>query len=129
MRNAMIILFCALQIANAGCATIVHGDKQEIRVETNPPGANVTIVGRRSQSMVSPAELVLRRKHDYELEIKKEGYRTEYVQVEQHLGGWFWCNLLFGGIIGIVVDISKGSAYNLEPKEIHVTLEPERAKG
>lgn len=123
----MIFLLCFIQIFVSGCATIVHGDKQSIPFETNPPGATVTRAGR-SQSLISPTNLVLKRKNDYEYEIKKAGYKTEFVTVERELGGWFWMNLLSWGIIGFLVDMANGAGYNLEPKEIRVNLQKEGAE-
>ncbi len=124
MKKIYIFLLCALQIFHSGCATIVHGGKQTVHIETNPPGAAVTRIGR-SQGMISPADLVLKRRDDYEFEIKKPGYKTEYLTIDKDLGGWFWMNFLSWGFIGILVDISNGAAYNLEPNEFQINLQKE----
>jgi len=123
MRKGIVLCICVLQIFNAGCASIIHGGKQTVRIETNPPGAAVR-VGHGHMEMVSPANLVLKRKHEYEIKVEKPGYRTEYIEVDNNLGGWFWGNLLSWGIIGIIVDLCNGAAYNLEPKEVRISLQP-----
>ncbi len=129
MRKGIALLVVFFQLFGmTGCASIMHGKQQTIRVETNPPGAMVQIE-RTKTEMVTPANLVLKRKHEYELKIEKPGFKTEYVTINKNIGGWFWGNLFFGGLIGIIVDLSNGAAYNLDPEEIRVVLKPERVEG
>lgn len=122
MKKAFILVLCLSQMFNSGCASIVKGTRQTVMVETNPPGATISI-DRTHETSVSPAQLSLKRKNEYELKIEKAGYKTEYVQVDRHLSGWFWGNLIFGGIIGIIVDLSNGAGYKLEPKEVTIELQ------
>ena len=124
MKKAFIIILCLSQMFNAGCASIVKGTRQTVAVETNPPGATISI-GQTHETSVSPAQLTLKRKNEYELKIEKPGYRTEYVQVDRNLSGWFWANFVSWGLIGIIVDLTNGAGYKLEPKEVNVELKKE----
>lgn len=38
------------------------------------------------------------------------------------MDGWLFGNLLFGGIIGIIIDFANGSAYKLTPAEVDVVF-------
>lgn len=128
MRTFVVTALCLIQFFNAGCASIVHGTRQDVTIDTDPPGA--TITGRRLPSQtITPANLTLKRKYDYEFQIEKPGYKTETVFVEKNITGWFWGNLLFGGIIGIIVDLNNGAGYKLEPEDVFVKLRPEVKKG
>jgi len=51
-----------------------------------------------------------------------QGYKTAEVMLENGSNGWVWGNLVFGGIIGLIVDFSNGAAKKLKPNEISVTL-------
>lgn len=123
MRIFVVAFLCLIQFFNAGCASIVHGTRQDVTIETDPPGA--TVISRRLPSQtVTPADLTLKRKYEYEFQIEKPGYKTEYVLVEKNISGWFWGNLLFGGIIGIIVDMNNGAGYKLEPEDVFIKLQP-----
>lgn len=127
MRPFLVIVLCLIQLFNAGCASIVHGTRQEVTIETDPPGATITSHRLPSQT-VTPATLTLKRKYEYEFEVEKPGYKTEHVWVEKNIAGWFWGNLFSWGIIGIIVDLNNGAGYKLEPEDVFVKLRPEGKK-
>jgi len=125
MKKGILFSLCVLQAFFSGCATIVHGGKQTVRVETNPPGATVAVSGR-SMELVSPTDLVLRRNDDYEIKIEKNGYKNQFVILDRRISGWWlWGNLFSWGGLGMLVDMANGASHKLEPKEVHVTLKPQ----
>ena len=128
MKAFVVVTLCLVQIFSVGCASIVHGTRQDVTIDSDPPGATVTSRRLPSQA-VTPANLSLKRKYEYEFQIEKPGYKTEYVLVEKNIAGWFWGNILFGGIIGIIVDMNNGAGYKLEPEDVFVKLQPEGKKG
>ena len=51
------------------------------------------------------------------------GYEQAQISIEPSgMNGWIWGNLVFGGLIGILIDSVDGAATNLKPGEINVTL-------
>jgi hypothetical protein len=109
---------CALMSVN--CATIVSGRNQTVPVITMPDGATVT-VGTDQQK--SPATFILdRRQEYYVVKVEKEGFKTVTITLKRGNNGWLWGNVLLGGIIGLVVDFSTGSAYKFTPTDINVQL-------
>jgi uncharacterized protein YceK len=42
----------------SGCATVIHGTRQNVRVETDPPGATASAGG---QKITTPGVLTLKR--------------------------------------------------------------------
>ncbi len=124
MKKIISIFLCFSILLQTGCATIVHGKRQTIHVETNVPGVTVT-TNRSSEPLITPADLVLKRKTDYDLTFEKAGYKTQRKQVDQDISGWFWMNILSWGIIGIIVDLTNGAAYKLDPEEMRVEMEQE----
>ena len=36
--------------------------------------------------------------------------------------GWVWGNIVFGGIIGLIIDASSGAMYKLTPEQVNAQL-------
>lgn len=69
-----------------GCSTLFHGPTQQVRIESDPPGAEATITPQTSQrgptfliegdtTVRTPATVELRRDTFYRVEFAKEGYK------------------------------------------------------
>lgn len=109
----------------SGCASIIQGSRQDVRVTSNPSGA-VVRVNLNNQATTTPGMLTLNRKEiAYVLTFEKEGYKPVEVSLRRTTSGWLFGNIIFGifgGIIGIVIDFTSGSAYKLTPGEVAVAL-------
>ena len=127
MRRTILVgcLAVGLAIALAGCAAIMHGSKQSVSFESEPAGATVSVTdafGMVQGGCETPCKLDLKRKHEYKVTIAKDGFDSVDLSIDKHTDGWIWGNLLFGGLIGLVVDLSSGSCYRLSPHDFSVTL-------
>ena len=88
-----------------GCSTLIHGPLQDVRVDSNPPGATATISAMESQRGVgylaekqvvtTPATVKLRRDNSYRVEFDKPGYGSTKADLESHYD-WFWGQLSCG---------------------------------
>jgi len=116
-------------LLSSGCATIVEGGAQTIRIETDPPDARCTL--KRSGVAVSiipstPATVsVFKKKGDLALTCSKPGYLNVTVDQEAEFSGTVLGNILFGGLIGAAVDMGSGATHKY-PESIFLTLIPER---
>lgn len=106
-----------------GCASIIHGTKEEVSISTSPPGA---LVSDGVTTVQSPGKLTLKRDCDHVLTISKPGYETESVRVVHVISGAVAGNILAGGVIGWGVDAITGAQWRLEPATISVSLRPVR---
>ena len=106
----------------SGCATIVHGTTTRVMLDSEPQGATA-VVG--NQTVTTPGSVVLRNSDAGQVVFKKEGYKETGYYFSKVMSGWVWGNVALGGIIGLAVDMMSGGAYKVEPKEVHVTLEPQ----
>jgi hypothetical protein len=70
-----------------------------------------------------PTSVRLPRKNEYQVDISLAGYETQSVAITRGTNGWIWGNLVFGWIVGFIIDFATGSAYKLEPALVNVTLE------
>jgi hypothetical protein len=140
-RGTLALLLCP------GCMLITRGSSQTIDVQTNPPGASVSIrpAPTDSESTTTPTRLSLRRKPASTVNVSRQGdrgaayivtasypgYKDVSVPIESiSLAGDTWVrNLIwihpFGLLLGVLVDVSSGAAYELRPSSILIVLEPE----
>lgn len=120
MMNKFTSLFLVLiQIFSfSGCATIVSGKTQDFNIRTSPSGADVLIDGTIAGTTPMIANLIRKRRH--EIVIKKAGYPTVTRATTRGFNWWYVGNLIFGGIIGLIVDPISGAMYKIKPEEIHV---------
>ena len=131
----MILIFLAVFVFS-GCASIVSKSKQEVRITSSPLGANVAITDRRGATVegITPVLVRLKRgagyfkKAAYAVEIFKEGYEKQTVQISSRVNKWYWVNIpLFIGLLGpigmLILDPATGAMWTLKPDRIHVNLE------
>src|SRR5689334_739562 len=86
----------------SGCATIIHGTKQEVGISSSPTGATVMI--DNNDVGVTPVVSKLSRKQNHVVKIQLAGYQPFETTLTHSVSGWVWGNLAFGGLIGLVVD-------------------------
>jgi hypothetical protein len=126
----------ALGLASAslfagGCASIVHNGNRDISINTDPPGATASI--RKSGGGLSDVVTVQRtpctvsldpkksyfKGQSYTLRLEMAGYQTTEVELTPKMSGWYWGNLLIGGLIGMLaVDPATGAMWNIEPDKV-----------
>lgn len=124
---AIIVTASALLLAS-GCATVVRGTKQNVRIESNPAGATIQLsTGARG---VTPATFDLPRKDLVVVDFTKEGYEplsVTMVPMQSKAGTIAGAgNALIGGAIGGAIDGGTGATLDLQPNPLIVTLRPIR---
>jgi hypothetical protein len=128
------VLACALAaLASSGCATIVARSSQEITITSVPEGAAVKINNKGGAAVHSgntPMTVTLKKGRGYfkaeryTIHLQKDGYHVRDIVVQGEVNGWYFGNVLFGGLIGLLaVDPATGAMYTLKPKEVTTTLD------
>jgi hypothetical protein len=115
-----------------GCATIVARSTQTIIVGSVPEGAAVTITnasGTAVHSGNTPMSVTLKKgrgyfkPEHYVVSITKEGFQPQQLKIDGAINGWYFGNIIFGGLIGMLaVDPSTGAMYTLAPKDVQAAL-------
>jgi hypothetical protein len=115
-----------------GCASIVSKSSWPITVDSNPSGANVSItnkVGKEVYQGKTPASMKLKSgsgffgKESYTVAYSLNGYESKKVTVDCKVNGWYFGNLLIGGVIGmLIVDPATGAMYKLDSEEVTQNL-------
>ncbi len=120
------IFFIAFIFILSSCASIIHGPTQNVDFTSQPSGAKITIDGKSYGE--TPKSISLRRKgrekgsrsgkKEYNVKIELNGYYPYEVKLKREMNEWFLGNLVFGGLIGIIIDAANGSMYKLNPNQI-----------
>jgi hypothetical protein len=119
------ILVLAISLSLSNCATIIHGSKQDVGFSSNPTGASVTINGESFGK--TPTVVKLQRKDTHAVKITLDGYLPYEVLLTRKVDGWIAGNIIFGGIIGLIVDAADGAMYKLSPEQLTAELRKESA--
>lgn len=136
-RAISVLAAIGVCTAVSGCATIVHGGPRPVSVASTPAGATVSIYDRNDklvETNTTPFVAQLPTKYGY---FKGQKYRLVFelpahapaeVKLEPSLSGWYFGNIVFGGLIGmLIVDPITGAMYNLSPEKIEQPLDATQA--
>jgi hypothetical protein len=136
-RALCVTMLTTLAVFGTACSSIVHSGNRNITVNSDPTGAKVTVFknGRTEavHSGTTPITLSLDPKggyfkgQAYTLKFELTGYKATEIQLRPEMSGWYFGNIVFGGLIGmIVVDPLTGSMWNLSPNKIEHKLTTEQ---
>jgi hypothetical protein len=134
--NPTLNLFFAAAslVSMSGCASIMSGSRKNITINSNPPGAHVSVAdknGAEVASLTTPCVANLKRGAgyfsgaSYVAKIEKPGYQSQEVKIQATANPWTLGNIVFGGVIGLlIVDPVTGGMFMLTPAEIEAQLQP-----
>ena len=117
-KIALVSMMAILSLLCASCASIVSSNESTTYIETFPDKAECELHGQDfSRVVTTPNSIHLPAKSaPITVSCKKEGYFTTAQTLDTSMDGWIWGNLIFGGIIGGVVDLARGSGQKFPPK-------------
>lgn len=101
MRGVSLLLIGCLL---SSCATVTRGRDETITVDSNPPGANATIVCANNVSATgtTPARLIIPRRADAcRVDVEKSGMQTQKIQLQRGINGRYWTNFVYAAGIPI----------------------------
>lgn len=109
----------------AGCASIVSDDNSTTYFETDPEKARCVLHGQDFRRVVeTPASMTLNSDAaPITVACKAEGYRETAEVLDTSMDGWILGNIIFGGVVGAVVDAARGAGQKFPPRFM-VVLEP-----
>ncbi|TXJ01737.1 MAG: hypothetical protein E6Q26_06515 [Acinetobacter sp.] len=133
MKKVLTASIVAVSMGFTGCASIMSGSTQSLSFQSVPDSANISITNRSGEKVhtgQTPATVTLKKgagffkPENYQVKFSKAGYQTQTVAVTGTVNGWYVANLIFGGVIGLlIVDPITGAMYTLSPKDVVATLE------
>ena len=130
MKKLSLALLIAL--AATGCASIISESSNHVVVDSSPSQSEFTIKDKAGLTLhagTTPQTVVLEAgggyfsKANYTVDYKKEGYLLKSTALASSINGWYFGNLLFGGLIGLlIVDPATGAMWKL-PERTEAVLE------
>lgn len=118
LRLLALLLLCALL---PSCAAIVCKKTALVPVDSVPLGAIVSYRG--ANVGITPCTVEVHRR-DTRLVLKCEGHHEQVLELGTATSAWVWGNLVFGGIIGLIVDLAGGGATIVREGPCLVELTP-----
>ncbi|SEA19720.1 hypothetical protein [Microbulbifer marinus] len=119
-----------------GCASILSDSSYPVTINSTPSGANFSVVNEAGLDVhtgVTPDTITLAASDgffssaSYTVKYQMAGYNEQSFQLTAGMDGWYIGNILFGGLIGmLIVDPATGAMWKL-PESANVTLQPATA--
>ena len=129
MNGKLILFFLAMNLG--ACASIVSGYEHNVSVSSTPSDANFKIIDKSGAEIYSgktPASVSLNSgdgyfsKAQYSIKFEKSGYAHKNYELTSIISNWYWVNIPFLNILGLlIVDPATGAMYEL-PENIHISL-------
>jgi hypothetical protein len=131
MKRLSLMIFLAAILA--GCSSIISKTDYPVSINTSPDGAAFKITnssGLKVHSGITPAMVSLKSSkgymsgESYTIEVSKDGFYRKSFQLSSSVDGWYFGNIIFGGLIGMIfVDPVTGAMWNLPPR-VDISLDP-----
>jgi hypothetical protein len=135
MHKAIIAGLIAAALS--GCATVYQGGTQAIKLNSTPDAATITIINSAGDTVhrgATPISVALKRGagyfrgESYTVRIEKGGFKPAEIALNATISGWYFGNLLIGGVIGmLVVDPLSGAMYTLAPDVVGANMDQAQA--
>lgn len=132
MKSAITAL--ALACSLSACATIIGSTTQPVAFRSTPEGATFSVTNRAGDKIhagVTPATVTLNRgagyfkAESYTVRFEKEGFAPKEFVVAGQVNGWYFGNIIFGGIVlgMLIVDPLSGAMFTLDSDKVDMVLE------
>jgi len=135
MKKKLIVAALTMSIMS-GCSSIISKSDYAVAINSNPGGAAFVVTnkaGQKVQSGVTPSTVTLKssagyfKGETYTVVLNKEGFSEKTYTLTSSIDGWYFGNILIGGLIGmLIVDPATGAMYNL-PDRVDISLDQELA--
>lgn len=126
-----VSIFAAVSLLSS-CASIVSDSSYPVAIHSTPDAANFTVTNKSGitvHSGITPSIVTLEagagyfKRESYTIKVSKEGHTDKTFTLTSSVDGWYWGNILFGGLIGmLIVDPISGAMYKL-PADISINLD------
>lgn len=116
----------------SSCASIVSKSTYPLSINSSPSNAKVSITDKKGKEIYlgnTPANVKLKAgagffsKAEYQVKFSSPGYDDKIVPITFKLDGWYFGNILFGGLLGmLIIDPATGAMWKIETEFLNETL-------
>lgn len=134
--NKMYLKMTAIVMASvflfSSCASIVSKSIYPLSINSSPSNAKVSITDKKGKEIYlgnTPVTVQLQAgagffsKAEYQVKFSSPGYDEKIVPITFKLDGWYFGNLLLGGLFGmLLIDPATGAMWKIEAEFLNETL-------
>lgn len=123
MQKTVAALLALSMLVMSGCASIISKSDYPVSFSSSPSGAKITITdmhGTQIFSGTTPTQVSLKSGAGYfsgakyTITYEKPDCEPQTLVLEKQIDGWYVANILFGGLIGLlIVDPATGAMWKL----------------
>ena len=131
IKNKILVVLLVSVIFLSGCASIISKSTYPVSINSSPEDATILIKDESGMQMYkgkTPATITLSAGESYfhakkyTVTFSKPGYEEQTAEIKATIDGWYFGNIIIGGLIGmLIVDPITGAMWKL-PKQVTVTL-------
>jgi len=120
LKLSPIVLSLALI---TGCSSIVSESMYPVSITSSPTQSNFVLQnragvtvhsGRTPETVVLNASSGFFKGETYQLIFKRDGYDEKTIEIQSTVDGWYFGNILLGGLIGmLIIDPATGAMFKL----------------
>lgn len=131
-KYTSILAFLSIALCS-GCASIVSDSKYPVTITSSPEGAQYTLKNEKGITVAkgtTPDTVYLTAKSgffrgaSYQIDYEKEDYEPKLAVLDSDVDLWYFGNIIFGGLIGmLIVDPATGAMWEL-PEHVSANLSP-----
>ena len=114
MYKKILITTGAAAMLFSGCASIVDGGKQKVNFQAAQP-VNIIIDGMQYSA---PAVIEINRSKSDKIVNVPECNKNVILKSETN--GWFWGNIIFGGLLGSTTDYSTDAMWQYDQDTVNI---------
>jgi ABC-type Fe3+-hydroxamate transport system substrate-binding protein len=132
MYLKMTAIMMASVFLFSSCASIVSKSTYPLSINSSPSNAKVSITDKKGKEIYlgnTPATVKLNAgagffsKAEYQVKFSSPGYDDKIVPITFKLDGWYFGNLLLGGVLGmLIIDPATGAMWKIETEFLNETL-------
>ncbi|WP_461211281.1 hypothetical protein [Desulfocurvus sp. DL9XJH121] len=124
MKYLAVFLLLFLVVLS-GCASVVSDNKSVTYIETDPENVRCELHGQDFvRKITAPGSISLPSEAaPIIIACKTDGYYTTTQEIDTKMDGWIFGNIIFGGIIGGVIDVARGAGQKF-PSRVSIILDP-----
>ena len=132
MYLKMTAIMMASVFLFSSCASIVSKSTYPLSINSSPSNAKVSITDKKGKEIYlgnTPATVKLKAgagffsRAEYQVKFSSPGYDDKIVPITFKLDGWYFGNILFGGLLGmLIIDPATGAMWKIETEFLNETL-------
>lgn len=133
--STLTLIAGTLALAASGCASIVSESNYPARIDSYPQGAtfavrnenfDIVCTGTTPKTVFLESDSGFFKKAKYNIFFSLDGRENTTVDFNASIDPWYFGNILFGGLVGmLIVDPATGAMWELE-KSVTVNLPKEK---